>query len=228
VIVIAPSLLSSDFADLKGQIALAEQGGADWIHLDVMDGHFVPNMTIGPPVIASIRKATKLPLDTHLMITNAEQNLETFREAGADIITVHYEACRHLHRAVHHIKDLGARAGVCVNPATPVSVLADILPDVDLVLIMTVNPGFGGQSFIPHSLARIRQMADMIRSIKPGVHLEVDGGIDETTTARVVEAGADTLVSGQYVFGSGDIPRAIRTLRTRAEDARSSRSTHVA
>jgi ribulose-phosphate 3-epimerase len=228
VIVIAPSLLSSDFADLKSQLAFAEQGKADWIHLDVMDGHFVPNITIGPPVISSIRKATRLPLDTHLMITNAERYLEVYREAGADIITVHYEACRHLHRAVHRIKEMGARAGVSLNPATPVSVLSDVLQDLDLVLIMTVNPGFGGQTFIQHSIPKIRQISEMIRSINPAIHLEVDGGIDDLTAPLVVEAGANVLVAGNFIFRSKDIPAAVHTLRACAEAAFSARSTRTA
>jgi len=227
VITIAPSLLSSDFADLKNQIRLAEEGGADWIHLDVMDGHFVPNLTIGPPVIASIRKVARVPLDTHLMITNAERYLDVYRAAGADIITVHYEACRHLHRAIQRIKELGAKAGVSLNPSTPVAVLQDILRDVDMVLLMTVNPGFGGQTFIHHSLERIRVLSALIHAIKPPVLIEVDGGIDLTTVHDVVQAGASVLVAGNYIFSSADIPGAVRSLRAGALEGLQARTTRT-
>jgi ribulose-phosphate 3-epimerase len=210
---IAPSLLSADFADLKGQIALAGQGGADWLHLDIMDGHFVPNLTFGPPLIKAIRKLTSLPFDVHLMIENPDAWLETFRAAGADIITVHYEACTGLHRTILRIKELGAQAGVCINPATPVPMLREIIRDVDLVLIMSVNPGYGGQTFIPGSLSKLRDAAALIRQTNRQIHLEVDGGIDAGTARSVVEAGATVLVAGSYVFGSPDIAGAIHTLR---------------
>jgi ribulose-phosphate 3-epimerase len=216
MIKIAPSLLAADFSDLKQQISLVEHAGADWLHLDVMDGHFVPNITFGPPVIRSLRKLTKLPFDTHLMIEDADRFVEGFKKAGSDIITVHMEACRHLNRTVQHIKDLGAMAGVCINPSTPVSHLRNIVKFVDLILIMSVNPGFGGQSFIAGSNERLREAADLIKQAKPEVYLEVDGGIDAATVEGAVNAGANVLVAGNFVFGSGDISTAMRTLRDRS------------
>jgi ribulose-phosphate 3-epimerase len=216
-VTIAPSLLAADFADLKGQIALAERGGADWLHLDVMDGMFVPNITIGPPVISALRKVTRLPFDTHLMIVDPDRYLEAFREAGADMITVQFEACTHLHRTVQKIRSLGARPGVCLNPATPVHFLSDIIRDVDMVLIMTVNPGFGGQTFIPASVEKVARAAEIIRSTNPSARLEVDGGIDLSTVRSVVDAGANVLVAGNSLFRAPDIPAAIRSLRALAD-----------
>jgi ribulose-phosphate 3-epimerase len=217
MITIAPSLLSADFADLRGQIALAEQGGANWLHVDVMDGHFVPNLTIGPPVIRSIRKLTSLPFDTHLMIENPDAFIDAYRAAGADIITVHQEACVHLHRTIQRIRQSGALAGVSINPATPVAMLSDIITEVDLVLIMSVNPGFGGQLFIPSASSKIRELTRMIRDRKARARIEVDGGIDPQTAPVVVAAGASILVAGSAIFGSPDIPRAISALRRAAE-----------
>ncbi|MBN1366414.1 MAG: ribulose-phosphate 3-epimerase [Dehalococcoidales bacterium] len=199
---IAPSILSADFGRLGEQVQEAEKAGADYIHVDVMDGHFVPNITIGIPVVTSLRKWTKLPLDVHLMIENPERHIEAFAKAGADIITVHIETCPHIHRTVHQIKSTGVKAGVSLNPGTSVSMLTEILPAVDLVLIMTVNPGFGGQTFIMEALDKIIRLRSELDSRKLQAELEVDGGINPETTAQVVKAGAKVLVAGAAIFNT--------------------------
>lgn len=204
VIKLAPSILAADFARLGEQVREAERGGADRIHVDVMDGHFVPNITIGPVVVKSLRPVTRLPLEVHLMIEVPDRFLEAFAEAGADSMLVHQEAAVNLHRTVQHIKKLGKRAGVVINPATPAAVLEEILPEVDLVLVMTVNPGFGGQAFIPTTLPKIRRVREMIDRVKPACELEVDGGIDATTAPQTVKAGARVLVAGSAIFHAAD------------------------
>lgn len=208
---IAPSILSADFSKLGEEIKRLETAGADWVHVDVMDGMFVPNLTIGPPVIKHLRKTTDLPFDVHLMIEKPERYLADFKKAGADIITVHVETCPHLHRTLTQIRELGAKAGVSLNPSTPVTHIAEVLDVVDLILVMSVNPGFGGQSFIAHSLDKIRRVKDMIGD-RP-VHIEVDGGISPANAGRVRDAGANVLVAGSAVFGASDIHQAIAGLR---------------
>ena len=216
---IAPSLLSADFAALGEAIAKAERAGADLIHVDVMDGHFVPNITIGPPVVKSLKRVSRLPLDIHLMIEQPDRFIEAFVSAGASSVTVHAEAVVHLHRTVHFIKSLGAKAGVALNPATPVTALEEIAGDVDYVLVMTVNPGFGGQTFIPRSESKVRAVRAMLDRAGSHAPIEVDGGIDVHTAPRIVAAGADVLVAGNAVFGSPDPERAIRELRAAATAA---------
>jgi ribulose-phosphate 3-epimerase len=210
---IAPSILSADFARLGDQIRTVEAGGADIIHVDVMDGHFVPNLTLGPPVVSCIRKITELPLDCHLMIEAPERSIQAYAEAGANMISVHPEACIHLHRNISAIRKLGCSPGVVLNPATPIGVLDDILSEVDYVLIMSVNPGFGGQKFIERSLDKVRRLKDMIRSRGLSVRIEIDGGIGFDTVARVVEAGAEMLVAGSAIFGDPDPAGAVGRLR---------------
>lgn len=212
--IIAPSILSANFARLGEEIKEIETAGADWIHIDVMDGHFVPNLTFGPPVIAAVRSATTLPFDVHLMIERPELSIADYIAAGADRITIHAEACVHLHRTVHFIKEKGLPVGVAINPGTSVALLEPILHDLDLVLIMTVNPGFGGQSFIPYSLVKLRQISAMLeeRGLH-AVHIQVDGGVNQVTAPLVREAGANVLVAGNAVFGEKDRAAAIAGLR---------------
>ena len=210
---IAPSILSADFARLADEVARVEAGGADLLHVDAMDGHFVPNLTVGPPIVEALRKVTKLPLDVHLMITNADTYIKEFADAGADYLTVHVEACPHLHRTVQAIKECGVKAGVTLNPATPLGSVETILPDADLLLIMSVNPGFGGQSFIPASLQKISQARAMIERVGSRALLEVDGGVKVENAAQIVAAGADILVSGSAIFSSRDYSATIKAMR---------------
>lgn len=210
---IAPSILSADFSRLGEEIAAVEAAGADWIHVDVMDGRFVPNITIGPVVVASIRKATRLPFDVHLMIESPERFIDGFAGAGADTITVHVEAATHLHRTVAMIREKGLRAGVSLNPATPLALVEPILPDIDLLLVMTVNPGFGGQKFISGMIPKIAAAKRMIQRAAPEVLLEVDGGVHLKNIRSIADAGADVLVAGSAVFGSRDYAATIRAMK---------------
>lgn len=208
-ILVAPSILSADFANLQTDIARIETAGADWVHIDVMDGHFVPNLTIGAPVVKSLRKTTKLPFDVHLMIENPWKYIEDFVKAGSDIITVHQEACLHnLPEVIAQIKSYGIKAGVSIKPKTSVETIKDIIEDVDLVLVMSVEPGFGGQSFMPNSIPKVAE----IRALAPDIYIEVDGGINPETAKLVTEAGANVLVAGSSVYGASDMKLAIESL----------------
>ncbi|WP_088041262.1 ribulose-phosphate 3-epimerase [Bacillus sp. EAC] len=210
---IAPSILSANFAKLGEEIIDVERGGADYIHIDVMDGHFVPNITIGPLIVEAIRPITKLTLDVHLMIEKPDQYIEQFVKAGADIITVHVEACTHLHRTIQNIKSFGIKAGVVLNPATPVSTIEHIIDDIDMVLLMTVNPGFGGQKFIHSVVPKIKQVANMISERNLSVEIEIDGGVDERTAILCKEAGATVLVAGSAIYNKEDRKEAIAKIR---------------
>ncbi len=212
MIIVAPSILSANFACLGEDIGRVEAAGAEWLHIDVMDGHFVPNITVGPQIVADLRPISRLFFDVHLMIENPDQMVEAFIEAGAEMVTVHVEACRHLNRTLNLIKSRGAKAGVSLNPATPVSMIEGVLDEIDLALIMSVNPGFGGQAFIPGAVRKVQQIR--LIQIESGrtFHIQVDGGINPQTGREVVQAGADVLVAGSYVFKSGDIDEAIKNL----------------
>jgi ribulose-phosphate 3-epimerase len=217
---IAPSILSADFARLADQIALVESAGADVLHVDVMDGHFVPNITIGPPVVAAIKRVTKLPLDVHLMISDPDRYLEAFVDAGASMLTVHVEVLPHLHRTLTRIRHLGAKPGAAINPSTPVGAIRDVVGEVDHLLVMSVNPGFGGQSFIPHTLVKVREARDAFGTNPNAPIIEVDGGVEPGNAAALVEAGATLLVAGASIFGTPDPAGALRALRRAAGGAR--------
>lgn len=211
--IISPSVLSCDFANIQHDVEMINSSNADWFHVDVMDGVFVPNISFGFPIVSAIKKHAAKPLDVHLMIANPDQYLEEFRKAGADWLTVHYEACTHLHRTIQVIKALGMKAGVALNPHTSVNVLEDILPELDLVLIMSVNPGFGGQKFIPHTLKKVLQLKELIKKTGSSALIEVDGGVNLETGKQLLEAGADALVAGSFVFNSSDPIQTIQDLK---------------
>ena len=215
-VLIAPSILSADFAALGAAVAMAERGGADLIHVDVMDGHFVPNITIGVPVVKSLKKIATVPLDVHLMISEPDRYIDVFAEAGAAMISVHVEVLRHLHRTVHAIKALGAKAGVAINPGTPVEALIEIAGDVDYVVLMSVNPGFGGQTFIPHSESKLRELRALLDAAGNAAPIEIDGGVDQHNVARVVAAGARIVVAGSAIYHTPDPERATRELKAAA------------
>jgi len=223
---IAPSILSADFAALGRDIAAVERGGADLIHVDVMDGHFVPNITIGPPVVRAIKRIATRPLDVHLMIEDPDRYIRDFAEAGASIISVHVEVLPHLHRTISFIKGLGIKAGAVINPSTPVNSLENVARDLDLVLVMSVNPGFGGQSFIPHSLEKVRRVKTLLAETGSSAHIEIDGGVDNSNVAEIVAAGATILVAGHAIFGSTDAEAATRARRASANNA-AARGTRV-
>jgi ribulose-phosphate 3-epimerase len=215
-VLIAPSILSADFARLGDAVAAAERGGADLIHVDVMDGHFVPNITIGVPVVKSLKRIASVPLDVHLMIEDPDRYIEAFAEAGAGMISVHIEALRHVHRTIHAIKALGVKAGIVINPGTPVGALNEIAGDVDFVLVMSVNPGFGGQTFIPRSESKVREVRALLDSAGSSAPIEIDGGVDQHNIARVVAAGARMVVAGSAIFNTADPERATRELKAAA------------
>lgn len=210
---IAPSVLAADFSNLREQIRIAEDAGADWFHLDIMDGHFVPNISFGPMVVDTVRSLTDKPIDVHLMIENPDMYIAQFADAGANVISVHVETGYHLNRTVNLIKDKGVKAGVVLNPATTISMLENIINDVDLVLIMSVNPGFSGQAFIPHVVEKIKRASRLISQTGRSIYLEVDGGIDKNTAPDVVKAGANVLVAGSAIFGSKDIANSLIEIR---------------